>query len=80
MYYLELASASKNFIDWIRRSLQTKLRVKGHVTKDSKGSTYQLKYAKKESLKIIKKMYYSDTVACLARKKEKIHKALELDK
>ena len=80
MYYLQLASASKSFIDWIRQSLRVRSEVIGHITKDGKGSTYQLKYAKKESLKIIKKMYYSDTAVCLARKKEKIYKALKLDK
>lgn|SRR3989344_2984911 len=80
MYYLEFVSASKDFIDWIRQSLQGRLKVRGHITKDGKGSTYQLKYAKRESLKIIQKMYYSDTVVCLARKRKKIRKALKLGK
>ena len=46
------------------------------ITKGGKGPTYQLKYAKQESLKILKKMYYTNTVLCLSRKKDKINKAL----
>lgn len=76
MYYLILASASKSFIDWIRLELNQRLGVVGHVTLQRSKSTYQLKYAKQESLKIIKKMYYSRTVVCLKRKRLKIERAL----
>ena len=37
-------------------------------------------YAKKESVVIIKKMYYNPSVVCLSRKRKKIEKALEIEK
>ena len=40
---------------------------------------FQLKYAKKEALEIIKKMYYNPKVVCLSRKKIKIEKALKVE-
>lgn len=78
MFYLALASASPSFIKWIRTELCALLRVRGHITSDRKKCTHQLKYAKKESLKIIKNMYYSDSVICLSRKRRKIEKALKV--
>lgn len=77
MFYLVLASASKKFIDWVRLELEKRTGVHGHISRDGRKSTYQLKYAKRESLKIIKNMYYSESVLCLTRKKQKIFKAIE---
>ena len=54
------------------------LRIKGHITRDSKKSVYQLKYAKTESLKLLPKMYYNSKVICLSRKRFKIEKALKI--
>lgn len=76
MFYTALASASKEFVDWIRDELFKKLRIKGHITHDKRKSTYQLRYAKKESMKVLQKMYYHDEVICLSRKRLKIKKAL----
>ena len=36
MFYTEFISASKKHIDWIRDILLKKLKIKGHITKDSK--------------------------------------------
>ena len=65
-------------IDWIRATVDRKLRVTGHITTDARKRTYQLKYAKSDSLKILKNMYYSDTVICLNRKRSKIEAALKI--
>lgn len=75
MFYLVVASASPAFVGWLRSEIQSRLGIMGHVT-HSRG-TLQLKYAKKDSLKILKKVYYSSTVPCLSRKKKKILKALK---
>ena len=72
MFYTVFVSASKEHIEWLRSLIFKKLGIKGHVTKNGNGAVHQLKYAKKESLKILKKMYYSDDVLCLSRKREKI--------
>lgn len=76
MFYLILASASREFIMWVQEELSKRLGVQGHVTTDGRKITLQLKYAKRESLKIIKNMYYSESVLCLTRKRKKIEKAL----
>jgi hypothetical protein len=76
MFCIVLVSASKDFIDWVRNELSARIGVAGHISRDGMKSTYQLKYAKKESLKIIKNVYYSSSVLCLSRKQRKIEKGL----
>src|SRR3989338_4215209 len=77
MFYTTFVSASKAHIEWLRSILKKKLMVIGYVTFGGRGNGYyQLRYAKKESLKIIKKMYYTPAVACLGRKRLKIQRAL----
>ena len=81
MFYTEFISASKRHIDWLRGEIRKKVRINGHITSGGRnGMTYQLKYAKKESLEIIKKMYYNPKAICLSRKRAKITKALGLDR
>lgn len=79
MFYLEFISASKKHIDWLREELNSRLNVVGHITKDGRGITYQLKYAKKEALEIINNMYYDRKVMCLSRKRLKIQMALKIN-
>lgn len=78
MFYLTFASASVEFIKWIRSELKEKIGVEGHISSAKNYSTLQLRYAKKESMEIIKKMYYNNKVLCLSRKRKKIEKALKI--
>lgn len=80
MFYLEFVSASKKHIDWLREELKTRIDVFGHISKDGRGRTFQLKYGKKEAMEVIKKMYYNPDVVCLSRKKLKIQRALGIEK
>lgn len=81
MFYLTFSSASLYHIEWLRKEINERTDSVGHISKSrSKGSIYNLRYAKKEALVIIKKMYYSPNVLCLSRKKEKIQKALLVEK
>lgn len=80
MFYIEFASASKKHIDWLQRKIESLIGVSGHVSGRKKKIFFQLKYAKKEALEIIKKMYYNPKVVCLSRKKLKIQKALKVEK
>ena len=80
MFYIEFVSASKVHIDWLREELRVKTRIIGHVTKSKVKIFYQLKYAKKEALVIINKMYYNRWVICLGRKRLKVKRALEVEK
>ncbi|MEK7556230.1 MAG: hypothetical protein AAB523_03020 [Patescibacteria group bacterium] len=81
MFYLTFSSASLKHIEWLRREINERANSIGHISKaHNKSSIYNLKYAKKEALVIIKKMYYSPNVLCLSRKKEKIQKTLLVEK
>lgn len=80
MFYIEFVSASKKHIDWLRGELKEKINVFGHVVQDGRKVSFQLKYAKKEAMEIIKKMYYNPNVICLSRKRIKIEKALVVEK
>jgi len=75
MFYTSFLSASKKHIDWLRSVIADRAGVSGHITKSVKGSVYQLKYAKKESLKLFPMMYYNTRVICLSRKRLKMEKA-----
>lgn len=80
MFYTVFISASKNHIDWLRKKIFNKLKIKGYINKSIKNSVYQLKYAKTESLKLLPKLYYNKKVICLRRKRLKIEKALDINR
>ncbi len=80
MFYVEFVSASRKHIDWLQTELKHMIKVNGHITNSLKNNKcYQLKYAKKEAMEIIKKMYYNPNVICLSRKRIKIEKALKIE-
>ena len=76
MYYLIFLSASKEHVLWIQNKIEALLGVKGHITTSRSSCVLQLKYAKKESLLVLRKMYPNKTVVCLSRKRLKIERAL----
>lgn len=80
MFYTTFISASKEHIVWLQDRIRKFLSISGHITKSINNSTYQLKYAKAESLKLFPKMYYDKDVICLFRKRLKIEKAFEIDR
>ena len=81
MFYLTFSSASYTHILWLQGNIYKFLLIKGHISKSQrKGSIYNLRYAKKEAMEIIKKMYYNSRVICLSRKRMKIEKALMVEK
>lgn len=76
MFYTGFISASKKHINWIQKEIYKAINIKGCVAKGKACSVYQLKYAKKESLKLFKELYYSKNIICLSRKRLKINKVL----
>ena len=80
MFYLEFTSASLKHVNWLQKAIEDKIGVRGHITGRKKKLFFQLKYAKKEAMEIIKIMYYNKKVVCLSRKKIKIEKALMIEK
>lgn len=75
MFYSEFISASHKHISWLREEIYNRLGIWGHVTKGN-NVCYQLKYAKADSSKLLSKIYYSEKLICLRRKKLKIKKIL----
>lgn len=78
MFYLGFTSASRKHIEWIRRQIFSHLGVKGHLNRAGAKATYQLKFAKSDSLKLLKKIYHSRDTICLPRKRLKIERALSI--
>lgn len=78
MFYLSFASASKKHIYWLQHKISDFLGVFGHITLASGKSCYQLKYAKSESMKIVRNMYKGTSFLCLRRKHLKIFKAFAI--
>jgi len=78
MYYLTFISSSERHLIWMRSNLMKYIGVKGTINSIAGGSMYQLRFAKSESLKILKKMYPSRGTVCLSRKRLKIEKALSI--
>lgn len=76
MFYLSIASASKEHIYWLQSRIQKMSATEGHIVKAKNNSAFQLRYAKKDTIKILRSIYYSDNVVCLSRKRLKITKAL----
>ena len=75
MLYSSVASSSPDFIGWLQDTLTKKLSIFGHITATPQ-KHYQLRYAKTESLKLLKKMYAHPNCVCLGRKRLKIEKML----
>src|SRR3990167_2283403 len=62
MIYTVFISASEKHIAWLRGMIERRLKIRGHINYDAKRTVLELKYAKRESLKLLPKMYYEEDV------------------
>ena len=69
--YLSLVPASRQFIDWIKASLGRMVGVAGAIYRSDSidRPLWVLRYAKAESIELLRWMYHSPDVPCLARKR-----------
>jgi hypothetical protein len=70
--YVSLVSASRPFIEWTQRCVLRLAGVKGRMTvRSSKGHNplWKLRYAKAESIRVLRWMYYEPSIPALARKR-----------
>lgn len=74
--YTSFVSASLQHIEWLQKTIQMWLNIRGHITKSKNSSVYQLKYAKQESKQLLPALYYPGHGLALSRKKEKAQKIL----
>ena len=77
MFYTIFASASPDYIKWLQGRIFEHLSIKGHVT-GTQEKCLQLKYAKNESLILLRAMYHKKTVLALSRKRLKIEEMLRI--
>jgi intein-encoded DNA endonuclease-like protein len=79
MFYTAFVSASEKHILWLREEIYKRLMIRGHITGGTRaGVIFQLKYAKADSLKLLRRMYYVREVPCLSRKRLKIEEMLRI--
>jgi len=79
--YVSLVSASRPFLEWIRANTRRLVGVSGAVHNSggkSQRPVWALRYAKRESLRLLGWMYYGPDVPCLARKRLKAERFLSL--
>ena len=77
MLYTGFVSASKRFLVWLQGETRRLYGIVGAIKFEAK-STFSLKFAKRESLIILDKMYYSKNLPCLGRKYSIIKLALDI--
>jgi hypothetical protein len=78
MFYTTFVSASERHILWLQKEIFRQLGIKGHITRDGRKLTIQLKFAKAGSMKLFHKMYPNKNTLCLSRKRLKIEKMLSI--
>lgn len=79
MYYVCFASASPVFLNWLQTNIEAHLHVRGHITAAKTHSASQLKYAKSDGFKILKRMYANPKGSIfLSRKYLKIQRMLSI--
>ena len=72
--YVSLVSASERFIAWMRQTIQRLLDLRGAVhlkRKPGRRPCWVLRYSKSASIRLLRWMYHSADVPCLARKRDK---------
>jgi hypothetical protein len=72
--YVNLVSASRPFLEWIRDTVVRLIGARGAISVSRKppGNVwYVLRYAKRASRRVLRMMYYGADVPCLARKRDK---------
>ena len=78
--YVSLVSGSRAFVDWLRAELNRLVGVAGDIherRKPNRAPLWRLRYAKADSIRLIRWMYYSPDVPCLGRKRAKAERFLQ---
>ncbi len=77
-YQISFASASSNFIKWLKNILSKNYGVKGFIRKGD--GVFNLRYVKGDSRKLFSAMYSNNKILFLKRKYTKMTNAFEQDK
>ncbi|MGH7334324.1 MAG: LAGLIDADG family homing endonuclease [Candidatus Rokuibacteriota bacterium] len=77
--YVNLVSASRPFLDWIQEEVRCLAGVNGVIEakrEPGRRTIWLLRYAKRESIRLLRWMYYAPDLPCLSRKREKAEQFL----
>jgi hypothetical protein len=77
--YVSLVSASSDFIEWLRVTVSRLTNVRGSIAvrrRPDAHPLWQLRFAKAQSIELLRWMYYAADVPCLDRKRTKAEKFL----
>lgn len=73
--FITLVSASRPFLDWVYSSVARLQNLRGAIVRTGarpgRNPVWSLKYAKRDSIRLLNWLYYSPDVPCLMRKREK---------
>ncbi|MBI3638400.1 hypothetical protein HY227_01500 [Candidatus Wolfebacteria bacterium] len=81
--FVRFISASETHIKWLRENIYKQFFIKGHTWKrlpsrqDQTTSIHEIKFAKKESIKLLNWIYYQNDLPCLERKRIIALKAID---
>lgn len=75
LIYTTFLSYSLNHLKWIRNEIWESLSIKGTLNKNQ--NVWYLRYAKRESLRLLSKLYYDDDIPCLKRKRDVFYKFID---
>ena len=71
--YVSIVSASSRFVEWLRTTIRRITGLSGGLTVRKSPRHHDIwcvRYAKAESLTLLRWMYYAPDVACLRRKRD----------
>ena len=77
-FYISFASASPAFLPWLQKRLEALIGVRGYINVSNNQSYFQLKYSKREAIRLCQKLYYRKGLPCLKRKHLKIMKSMRI--
>ena len=79
MFYISFACGSREYVDWLRTVIWRYTGITGHISQAKKKNIYyQLKYAKKEAVKLFHFMNSKRCCVRLTRKYLKIKESLAI--
>jgi len=76
-FYTKFCSASLDHIVWLHDKILEYYLINGVIDTHNKSVNY-LSFAKHDSIRLLEKIYYSDNVLCLTRKRLKIERSLTI--
>lgn len=81
--FIRIVSGSERHIVWLQNKIQYLTKLHGAIIRrpppdEKRSSLWELKFAKKESMKLIDWIYYDPSVPCLQRKRDVAENALKI--